>query len=137
MPQFSIRSKRLEYKIEFKGKYTVIHGDSGTGKTNLCSLVRDYAFGDHTIKIESPLSIMVLDTVQYEIILNGTHDSIIIIDENYPALHDRLIAKMLQDSDNYFIIISRDTLNWLPLNVENLYDMVADGKKHYLRQKFD
>ena len=39
MPLVHIKTNRLEYKFEIDGKYTIIQGDSGTGKTTFNDLV--------------------------------------------------------------------------------------------------
>ena len=46
------------------------------------------------------------------------------------------VASMLQESDNYFIIIYRKNLDFLPLCVENLYEMRTNGRGHWLVQKY-
>lgn len=35
-----IETKRLKYELDIKGKYSVIQGDSGNGKTNMCRLLQ-------------------------------------------------------------------------------------------------
>ncbi len=46
------------------------------------------------------------------------------------------VASMLQESDNYFIIIYRKNLDFLPLCVENLHEMRTNGRGHWLVQKY-
>ena len=58
------------------------------------------------------------------------------LDENYKILREPDAASILQDSDNYFIIIYRKNLDSLPLCVENLYKMQTNGRGHWLQQKY-
>ena len=118
-----VTSKRLIYKLDIKGKYSVIQGDSGNGKTNLCKLLWDRAGGDKTIKINCELPVITLGTPSTGEELSNVKDFVVVIDENCMVLQQPDVARILKESDNYFVIISRDTLDFLPLCVENIYDM--------------
>lgn len=133
---FKVLSKRLNYNITFYGKYSVIQGDSGNGKTNLCRLLHDRELGDKTIKIESELDVIALnpnDTIDR---LSEIKGKIIIIDEFYKILSDRNLSNALKNSNNYFIIISRKKMDFLPLAVDSLYDMKTDGKNHWIEPRY-
>lgn len=95
--RFQVASKRLEYDLKFYGKYTVIQGDSGNGKTNLCRLLRDRQIGDKTIKIDSTMPVLTLDASSDGDELNNIRDSIIVIDEYYKVLRNDRLGSILKE----------------------------------------
>lgn len=131
-----IETKRLKYKLDIKGKYSVIQGDSGNGKTNMCRLLQQRMTGDKTIKISSKLPVITLASFDDGSGLKDTRNSVIVLDENYKILREPDAASILRESDNYFVIISRKNLDFLPLCVENLYEMQTNGRGHWLQQKY-
>lgn len=130
-----IETKRLKYVLDIKGKYSVIQGDSGNGKTNMCRLLQQRLVGDKTIKVRSDLPVVTIASFDNGSGLQNIQNSVVVLDENYKILREPDIATMLQESDNYFILISRKNLDFLPLCVENLYDMQTNGRGHWLQQK--
>lgn len=62
--------------------------------------------------------------------------SVIVIDEGYALMRQRNTASILRESDNYFIIISRKPIDYLPLCVENLYEMCTSGREHWITPKY-
>ncbi len=131
-----VMSKRLSYELEFFGKYTVIQGDSGTGKTTLCTLLDSYANGNHAVKVECEFKVYHVVSTMAEMMLENIHDSILVIDEDCKILRSYNIANMLKQSNNYFILISRHTFDFLPLSIENLYTLHVDGKNHALQHTY-
>ncbi|MCI9077573.1 MAG: hypothetical protein HFH68_01445 [Lachnospiraceae bacterium] len=131
-----IETKRLKYELDIKGKYSVIQGDSGSGKTNMCRLLQQKLTGDKTVKVTSSLPVVTIAPFDNGSGLQGIQNSIVIIDENYKILREPDVASILQKSDNYFIIIYRKNLDFLPLCVENLYEMETNGRVHWIRQKY-
>lgn len=131
-----IESKRLKYELDIKGKYSVIQGDSGNGKTNMCRLLQQSLTGDKTIKIQSSIPVLTIAPFDSGEGLRTIRNSIVVLDENYKVLREPGVASILQESDNYFIIIYRKNLDFLPLCVENLYEMQADGRKHWIQPKY-
>lgn len=130
-----IETKRLKYELDIKGKYSVIQGDSGNGKTNMCKLLQQRMTGDKTIKISSEIPVVTLASFDSGSGLRDIQNSVVVLDENYKILREPDAAAMLQESDNYFVIIYRKNLDFLPLSIENLYEMQTNGRGHWLRQK--
>lgn len=131
-----IETKRLKYELDIKGKYSVIQGDSGNGKTNMCKLLQQRMTGDKTIKISSEIPVVTLASFDSGSGLRDIQNSVVVLDENYKILREPDAAAMLQESDNYFVIIYRKNLDFLPLCIENLYEMQTNGRGHWLRQKY-
>lgn len=132
MVEFTVETKRLYYDIKLKGKYSVVQGFSGRGKSTLCELIIESALGDKTVKVNSTLKVVAFSKQDTGERLLSIHNSIIVIDEICLLWKEHNLASLFQQSDNYFLIISRDTLDWLPLAVTNLYQMQIEGKNHFL-----
>lgn len=131
-----IETKRLKYELDIKGKYSVIQGDSGNGKTNMCKLLQQRLTGDKTVRIDSKLPVVTIAPFDDGNGLRNIQKSVVVIDENYKILREPGVAGILKESDNYFIIICRKNLDFLPLCVENLYEMVTNGRGHWIKQKY-
>ena len=102
-----IETKRLKYELDIKGKYSVIQGDSGNGKTNMCKLLQQKLTGDKTVRVNSELPVVTIAPFDDGSGLQNIQNSIVAIDENYKILKEPDVAGILQESDNYFIIICR------------------------------
>lgn len=55
--------------------------------------------------------------------LNNIKDSLVFIDEDNEFVVNKEFAKAAKNSDNYYIIISRDNLASLPYNVDEIYEL--------------
>ena len=111
-----IETKRIQYEFTIHRKFTVIQGDSGTGKTTLFNLVR----GAHekapgvwvNCKVDCvPASAMGDDWKGY---LQSHSNLIIFIDEDYKWVRSNEFAATSAKSDNYFVLINRDPLYGIP-----------------------
>lgn len=130
--QLIVKTKRLEYDLKFKGKYTIIKGDSGNGKTTLCDLLRDRELGDKSIKLECDLPVKLFDSREPTYDIEKYSNMVLVVDEDYMLMRASNVASLLLNSKNYFIIITRKNLDYLPLCVESLYNMMTNGKYHWL-----
>lgn len=50
--KYRVYTKRLYYEIEINGKYTVLSGDSGGGKSVFYSMIAARNAGNHAVRIE-------------------------------------------------------------------------------------
>lgn len=124
-----IKSPRdVSYEIEIKGKYTLITGDSGTGKTFFTELVQ--ALKDKVVLLDSPLKPHVISEDADVSVLSKYENSILIFDEYCTILRTPDVAGFLQKSNNYFLIISRKVFGWLPVSVDSVYVLQNSGKFH-------
>ena len=81
--RYRIYTKRLYYEIEINGKYTILNGDSGGGKSILHSLIFDKNNGDRSVHIEvldidgmwkqSPIQFFAVTPNDSNLILNQEH----------------------------------------------------------------
>lgn len=65
------------------------------------------------------------------------HEEIIFIDENNGFLPTDEFAKAVQESDNYYVIVTREGLPNLAYSVEEIYGIRESGKYGTLKQTYN
>ncbi|MCI8893908.1 MAG: Fis family transcriptional regulator [Lachnospiraceae bacterium] len=127
----------IQYKFEIFRKYTVIRGNSATGKTTLVRLIEDATIRK-TASLSCDVPCVALPELNWELNLNAFSNSIIFIDEEHPALTSgKRLAEYMTHSNNCFIIISRDKLSWLPYSYKEIYQIKSSGKFHTLERIYE
>lgn len=133
MPFVHLKTKRLEYQFEIKHKYNLIKGDSGTGKTTLHELISAYNSTPNAVNCLGYNKLYAWPVNASHLELLDHNDDIIIIDEDALILHRHDIASLLSNSNNYFLIINRDTkFSYLPISLDSIFTMKSSGKFHTL-----
>lgn len=72
----------------------------------------------------------VLTEGDWEMRLSGHHDRIIFIDEGNAFVRSKRFAEQVRQSDNYFVIIYRDSLYELPYSIEEIYGLQNSRTNH-------
>lgn len=139
MPLVHIKTARLEYRFEINGKYTIIQGDSGTGKTTFYSLVSAMYNEPKSVQNISGELLVPVGIDADESVLKKYEGKILVLDENCTLFKKYNIATLFKDSKNYFIIINRsiETLGYLPIHVDNIFYMKTSGKFHTLVRMYE
>ena len=70
----------------------------------------------------------------WNVLLGAMHDSIIFIDEDNEFLPTDDFARAVRESDNYYVIVSRENLHALPYSIEEIYGIRTSGKYGTLKQ---
>lgn len=125
-----VKNNRLHYEFEIKRNITIIKGDSATGKTTLINMVRQFAdFGNSSgIDVVCDAPCRVLEGSMWKILLQNMVGNIIFIDEENHFIRTKEFAEAVKESDNYFVIITRENLYNLPYSVEEIYGIHSSGK---------
>lgn len=132
-----ISNKRLKYEFDIRRNITVIRGNSATGKTTLVEMIREYNELDDTgIQISCEKKCVVLYGKDWAEKLNNMHDSIVFIDEVSRFVKTVEFAAMAKNSDNYYVIISREKLANLPYSIKEIYGIRESGKYANLKQQY-
>lgn len=127
----------IQYKFEIHRKYTIIRGDSGTGKTTLVNLISD-AVIRKTANLSCDAPCVVLPEINWELNLSAISNTIVFIDEEHPALvNGQQLAKLMMKSDNCYVIISRDKMSWIPYSYQEIYKIKTSGKFHFLEPVYE
>ena len=117
---------------------TIINGDSGTGKTTLYSMITDYTrLKDKSgVNISCSKNCVALVEMDWKHQLKNIKDSIVFIDEGFEGLYTKELAKSIKNSDNYYVIFTREPLHEIPYSVEEIYEIKTSGKFHKLKKVF-
>lgn len=124
-----VQNKRLRYELEIIRNITIIRGDSATGKTTLINLLEQAAaFGESSgVEVLCERPCRALGGNDWNIVLPNIHGQIIFLDEENKFVKSQEFASAVKDSDNYFVIITREDLPNLPYSVEEIYGIHASG----------
>ena len=68
--------------------------------------------------------------------LKGITDSIIFIDEGNEFIKSVDFAEEIQKTDNYYVIVTRESLSSLPYSIEEIYGIRTSGKYGTLKQSY-
>ena len=131
-------TKRLKYEFELRRNLTIIRGDSATGKTTLVDMVRDFVNNQSNTPVElvCDKKCYVLEGVLWKELLAAISDSIVFIDEGNEFIKTKEFAKEIQNTDNYYVIVTREALPSLPYSVEEIYGIRTSGKYGTLKQSY-
>lgn len=134
-----VESRKVKYDFTVKRNITILTGDSGSGKTVLIELIREYRkFGsDSGVLVSCDRECRTIDDENWERQISEIADSIIFIDEGNRFLTSKRFAELVQKSDNYFVIATREKLPMLPYSVNEIYGFRKSGKFHEERQTYN
>ena len=134
----TVKNNVLQYQFEIRRNITIIKGDSATGKTTLIDMIRDYyENGEQSgITLQCQKTCVVLEGRQWKVLLGNIHDSIVFIDEGNQFITTDEFSSALKQSDNYYVIVTREGLPNLPYSVEEIYGIKTAGKYGTLQQTY-
>ena len=134
----TIKNNVLQYQFEIRRNITIIKGDSATGKTTLVDMIREYyENGEQSgITLICQNTCAVLEGRQWKVLLENIHDSIVFIDEGNQFITTDDFSTALKQSDNYYVIITREGLPNLPYSIEEIYGIKTSGKYGTLHQTY-
>lgn len=133
-----VSTKRLRYDFVLRRNLTIIRGDSATGKTTLVDMIQEYANNPSGSPVElvCDKACYVLSGALWKEQLFGMRDSIVFIDEGNEFVKTDDFAGEIQKTDNYYVIVSRESLSSLPYSVEEIYGIRTSGKYGTLKQSY-
>jgi hypothetical protein len=134
----TIGNNVLRYKFEIRRNITIIKGDSATGKTTLVDMVREYYENGKQsgIELQCDKTCVVLEGRRWKVLLEDIHDSIVFIDEGNSFITTDEFSSVLKKSDNYYVIVTRESLPNLPYSVEEIYGIKNSGRYGTLQQTY-
>ena len=128
--QITVQNNRLRYDFEIRRNITVIQGDSATGKTTLIQMLRQAAnLGDSSgIELSCKVPCLVLEGADWKAVLRARDNVIFFSDEENGFIHTEEFAREVQNSSNYYVLVTRENLYNLPYSVEEIYGIHTSGK---------
>lgn len=124
-----VQNRYLKYDFEIRRNLTIIQGDSATGKTTLVEMIRESRLDPKsgiTISCERPCRVIEGDLWKEQ--LSYISNSILFIDEGASFVETEEFAVAARNSSNYFVIVTRENLEMLPISVEEVYGIRSSGK---------
>lgn len=139
MHHIVIQNKRIRFAFSIKRNITIIRGDSATGKTTLFSMIEEYGnLGkDSGVQIQCDKACVALSGKYWQETLENIHDSIVFVDEDSRFLKTKDFAKKIRNSNNYYVLITRENLPALPYSVEEIYGIHCSGRYMDTRQVYN
>ena len=131
--QVIVRNRRVQYKFTLQRNITILRGDSATGKTTLIDMIANYqANGAQSgIDIVCDKKCVVLTSTFWQNTLEQISDSIVFIDEGSPFIISKEFARMVKNSDNYYVIATRTPLYELPYSITEIYGIKNNAGGRY------
>ena len=134
-----VSTKRLKYDFVIRRNITIIQGNSATGKTTLVDMIREAVNNPSGASVDliCDKKCFVLDGTLWKEQLTAVSNSIVFIDEGNEFIKTIEFSKFIQNTDNYYVIVTRESLPTLPYSVEEIYGIKTSGKYGKLEQKFN
>ena len=123
--QVVVRNNRVQIKLTVRRNLTILQGNSATGKTTLIDLVAAYdELGPSSgVIVNCDVPCKVLAGKNWQRDLGCIHSSIVFIDEDGFFTRSQDFAHEAKASDNYYVIVSRESLPQLPYSVDEIYGL--------------
>ena len=136
--KISVRSRRLRYDFEIRRNITIIQGNSATGKTSLVDMIREYSENgiESGIELICDKNCIVINGINWQKQLDIVSDSIVFIDEGNNFVSSNDFASYTKNTDNYYVIITRESLHSIPYSIKEIYGIKSSGKYNYLKQTY-
>lgn len=134
----SIQNRHIAFKFELERNVTVLTGDSGTGKTKLINMVRMYSTEGKAsgITLKCDYQCIVLEGRNWEKILQNTEKSIVFVEESTHFLMDKSFAREIKNTDNYYVLVTREPLPQIPYSIESVKKIVKNNRKPKIEKMF-
>ena len=134
----AVGTKYLKYEFELRRNLTIIRGDSATGKTTLVDMIRTYMNDGESgpVTLNCDKDCYVVEGNLWKGQLDNIQDSIVFIDEGNEFVKTKNFARAIQQTDNYYVIVTREGLPALPYSVEEVYGIRTSGKYGALKQSY-
>lgn len=134
-----VGNSRLRYEFTIYRNITILKGNSATGKTTLVEMIREYYEDGELsgIRLESSVPCRTLSGRDWKYILPSIENSIVFIDEDNDFLRTLEFAEAIRHSSNYYVIVTREGLAYLPYSVNEIYGIRESGKYAGLKQVYN
>lgn len=134
-----VQNKKIKFDFTIRRNITILRGDSATGKTTLVEMIQEYEENgpDSGIDLQYEKDCAVLSGRQWEKWLADLSQRIVFIDEGNVFTASKEFAAAIQKTDNYYVIVTRESLETLPYSVTEIYGIRSS--KHFgdLKQTYN
>ena len=125
-----VQNGSLKYEFDLKRNITILKGNSATGKTTLIEMVQEYLVdgADSGINLSCDVECRVLTGNLWKEQLANVSHAIVFIDEGNRFVRTEEFVEKIKKSDNYYVIVTRESLEMLPISVTEIYGIRSSGK---------
>lgn len=125
-----VQNANLKYEFDIRRNITILKGDSASGKTTLVEMIQEYTVNgiDSGVNLSCDVPCRVFTGNLWEEQLANTESSIVFIDEGNRFVKTEKFARAIRESDNYYVIVTRENLEMLPISVDEIYGIKSSGK---------
>ena len=134
-----VQNSRVKFEFGIKRNITIVRGDSATGKTTLVSLIDTYdrLGADSGVEVSCSKRCLTVNNSNWESVLNSVSECIVFIDEENTIIKSDDFARKIKDTNNYYVIITRENLPNLPYSVEEIYGIHTSGRYADMRRTYN
>lgn len=136
-----LKTRRLEYRLAFNSKVTVIGGNSGTGKTALCSLLSEFLHegknSAYSVESSCPVALLAGDWYTARLQLQHLAHTLLVVDEDASYLESGLFAVMISRSSCYAVVMSHSMLKNIVGVSKEMHELVSreDGDVYVIENR--
>lgn len=131
----SLKSKKASYRLYFDRRVSVIRGDSSSGKTLLCALLRSYK-NNPKISVNSSAPVLVLDS--YPVIdeaLALLSGCVVFIDEDSELQSDTIFLSKILCIAAFFVFITRSAIN-TSYSIDSVFELTQNLNGEFENTKY-
>lgn len=131
-----VQSDVGNFVLELENRITIIDDDSGTKKTLLWNILRNYP--NNHAKLQTDCNLAAISVL--EEIKDDSVNNIYILDEDAKCLEPKCVNTFLEivkNSHSFFVIITRENkLVRLPYSIDSIYRLVKHHKVYKLQRAY-
>lgn len=132
-----VQNRAVRYKFEIERNISIIRGNSATGKTTLINMIADFqsqgkASGVDLVCEKRCVAMIGVGSL-WKNFLDNVSESIVFIDEGEKYGSSKEFAEYIRETDNYYVIATRNNLYDIPYSADAIYEIKSSGK--YVRLK--
>ncbi len=128
-----VKNSRNSYLFSLRRNLTILRGESGRGKTTLFDMIHEHnRFGKESgVSISCDRELIAIEGDRWKEDIAKNPGKIIVIDEDSHFIRSKEFAETVRGSDNYFLLITRNYLEQLPISVDEIYELSGAKNKKF------
>ena len=140
-----VQNRKVRFSFEIDHNINIIRGNSATGKTTLISMISDHNNDalSSGVQLTCDKNCVALTGLSnnpnryWKNELKNIKDSIVFIDEGEAYVSSEEFAAFIQNTDNYYVIATRNNLYNLLYSVDAIYEVKYSGKYGKLKRAYN
>lgn len=130
MIQFTFKYMCDEFDIRIKNKYTVLSGDSGTGRSLLIKRADQFAQEPRYGECSEGFSIDAMTAIRWESTLKSNAKVIVVNEDFLLDNADDNMLSLISLADKYFVIVGRSAVAGILFGDYSIFEFEALSEHH-------